>query len=137
MGFDLGKTLGVNSDNEGWGGKALSIMAPGLQETAGALGLGKKVGMPVLEKAELNADARAILAQRSADAAKDPAQYEQEIVDEQNQGTDQAGLLLSGGEMDSPYGKALHDRQSKELQSYTGRQKQSDKNDAPAIRAGS
>ena len=133
MGFNISKALGTNS---GLGGKALSIMAPGLQETAGALGLGPKVGTPELERAQLNQDAADILSQRTENANKDPAEYENDIVNEQNANTSGAGFLLAGGGVDSPMKDAIAQRQNKQFASQTNKMKQSDRGDAASIRAG-
>ena len=133
MGFNLSKMLGTNS---GLGGKALSVLAPGLQETAGALGLGPKVGTPELMRAEMNADAAKILSDRDINANLPSDVYQKEIVNEQNRGTDSGGLLLSGGGMDSPFSDALDKRQHKQFDSHTSNMKRSDASDAPAIRAG-
>ena len=133
MGFDLGKTLGIG---KGGGFTPLDIFAPGLTDTAGALGLGPKVGTPNLQKAALNKDATDILAERSANANLDPKEYEQKIADEQNRGVNGASSLLSAGSVNSPMSEAIKKRQAKQFGSLSGKMSRSDLADAPATRAG-
>jgi len=120
----------------GGGFGLLDVFAPGLSDTAGALGLGPKVGTPNLQKAELNKDANDILSERTANANLDPKEYEQKIANEQNRGVTGSGALLAAGNVSSPMSDAIQKRQAKQFGSLTGKMARSDLADAPATRAG-
>ncbi len=129
MGFDIGKTLGDNLP-----AAVGNLLAPGLQDAAGAFGIGgKKYAMPTLQHAELDPIANDILNQRAARASLTSDAADKQIVGEQNKFIDEPGGLLTGGGVDSPMQAALQARQSREHGSLTNKMRRSDSADSGVV----